>query len=96
MSRTTYRPDTESAWPRFIHHQESGSRPRDCQFCGSPRVFAASGIRLCASCGYQQRPSELCLECRCDLNVRSRRYGLCGQCRHRADSTAGMAGEARE
>lgn len=75
VTRTTYRPDPGSAWPRVIHHQEIVHRPQDCQLCGSPRVITASGVRLCASCGYPQRPSELCLGCGCGLHADSRRSG---------------------
>lgn len=86
-NRTTYQPDPDSAWPRFKHDHEAGGRPQDCQFCQSPRIFIAGDRRTCASCGYHQKPSDICLACNARLNAKSLeiRVGLCTECRRTAE-----------
>lgn len=81
--RTKFRPDSRNTWPHFKHPGEVGGGPHDCQFCGSPRVFHATDVRICASCGYHQKPSDICLICGCGLNSESRdmKLGLCTDCR---------------
>lgn len=90
--RTTYRTDPASAWPHVKHPHEAGYGPRDCQVCRSPRVFVASNVRMCASCGYVQQPSDRCLDCNCQLNSRSRdmAIGLCLTCRKKDDDHASV------
>lgn len=48
-----------------------------------------SDCRLCASCGYQQKPSDWCLACDTQLNARSLeiRLGLCTGCRRKAEES---------
>ncbi|MEU7206114.1 hypothetical protein [Streptomyces sp. NPDC045470] len=87
MSRSRYRPDPASAWPKFAHPHERGHRAHDCQFCGSPRLFVVGWVRKCASCGYEQQPSGQCLDCRTQLNERSRelQLGLCHSCQRKGE-----------
>ncbi len=86
-NRTSFRGDPASGWPHFKHPHEVGGRPGDCQNCGSPRIAITSDCRLCASCGYEQKPSDRCLACHVQLNARSleMRFGLCTPCRRKSD-----------
>ena len=92
-SRTKFQPDRDKAWPHFKHDHEVGGRPYDCQFCQSPRVFFAGDKRICASCGYTQKPSDTCLACGTQLNTKSMEIqaGLCTECRHKAEEADASA-----
>lgn len=86
--------DPDSAWPHFAHPHEVGGRRWDCQECKSPRIIEAGGARICASCGYQQKPKRNCLACNTQLNAASYQIGLCYRCRSRDDEAASRSDSA--